>query len=344
MAILNKKDPRILIIMLRRIGDILLTTPVAREIKKELEEAKLCFLVEDGFVDVISLNPYIDEIMVLKKNLFLEYHLIRKIRKENFDIVFDFQSNPRSALFTLLSGAKYSFGYCYSFRLRNSFYFETLKADSKPRYAVEQKFNLLRLAGFSPKDITTSFYFSEDDKKFIDKFLINSGLKGKKFAIFSTTSRKSSHRWLPEYFALLAKEIYVKTGITPVFIYGPGEQEYVQGIYMQCKDVAVMLPEFTLKQAGAILKDACLLVGIDNGLRHLAIAVGTPTFAIFGPSQPEHWTPPEPKHAFVRSDVDCIECYKRECVDLTCMKVLTPEIVLNNLLNFIYKEVNIRIT
>ncbi len=339
--IFKKRGLKILLIMFRRIGDILLTTPVASELKRIISGARIYFLVERQFYDVLSLNPDIDEILFLEKKLIDEFNLLKRLRNERFDLIFDFQSNPRSALLTLLSGAGKTYGYYFKFRLRNKFYDYTLRRDSNPVYAVEHKFNLLRMVGINPENYRTHFYFTEDDRIYAEKVLAELGIKGKRFAIFSTTSRKPAHRWLPEYFVELALKLNKATGIIPAFMYGPGEKEYVCDIYKKCSDYAKLIPEMTLKQAGALLSMADFLLGLDNGLKHLAVAVGTPTFTIFGPSEPQHWTPPEREHAWIRADIDCIGCFKRSCNDLRCMKILTPDIVLNKLLKFLSEDIKI---
>jgi ADP-heptose:LPS heptosyltransferase len=340
----KKHNPRILIIMFGRIGDLLLTTAVPAELKRILPDCKVYFLLKKEFYNVLSLNPLIDEIICLEKNLFSRYKTIRKIRQEKFNYVFDFQSNPGSAIITLLSGAEETFGYHFDFRIRNMFYRHTVKRDSTPMYAVENKFSLVKSAGLNPENYRTYFFFSDNDKAFAMNKIKEFELEHKRFCIFSTTSRKTANRWLPEYFAELSKILYKSTGIVPLFIYGPSEEEYVRNIYNMCREVAKILPPLTLKQAGALVSMADFVLGVDNGLKHLAVAVGTPTFTIFGPSQPEHWTPPEKKHAWIRADIDCIECFKRSCDDLKCMKVLTPDIVLNKLLQFLHEEIKIKTT
>ncbi len=342
--ILKKPRLKILLIMFRRIGDILLTTPVAAELKRIIPGSRIYFLVEKQFYDVLSLNPEIDEILLLEKRLIKEFNLFKKLRKEGFDLIFDFQSNPRSALLTLLSSARRTYGYHFKFRLRNKFYNYTLRKDSNPVYAVEHKFNLLRMAGINPENYETHFYFTENDRISAERVLEELEIKGKRFAVFSTMSRRPANMWLPEYFAELAIQLNKTTGIIPVFMYGPGEREYVSGVYKKCSGYAKLISEMTLKQAGALLSMADFVVGLDNGLKHLAVAVGTPTFTIFGPSQPEHWTPPEKKHTWIRADIDCTGCFKRSCSDLRCMKILTPDVVLNKLLKFLSEDIKIDIT
>lgn len=343
-VIIDKPAPKILLIMFRRIGDILLTTPVPAELKRLMPSARIFFLVEKAFCDVISLNPFIDHIFLLEKNLHSQSELIRKIREEKFTFVFDFQSNPRSALLTLFSGAEYTFGYHFRFRIRNKFYQHTLRENTEPVYAVEHRFNLLRMAGFRPENYKTYFYFSDSDKIYAEKVLQKLEIKGKKFAIFSTTSRRPANRWLPDYFAEIAMELNKVTGIIPAFIYGPSEKEYVSDIYKKCRGSAKLVPEMTLKQIGALLSMADFVLGLDNGLKHLAVTVETPTFTIFGPSQPAHWTPPDEKHTWIRANVECIQCYKTRCDDMKCMKVLTPPLVFNKLLKFIKEDIKINLT
>jgi len=330
---------KILIIMLYRIGDVLLTTPVVSEIKRLIPGAIVHFLVEKSFFDIVSLNPQIDEILLLEKKLIPQLKLIFRLRKEKYNFIFDFQSNPRSALLTLLSGAEKTFG--YDFNIRRYFYKYAYRPNARPQYAVDFKFNLLRSAGFNPEKHSTFFYFSKDDGLTAEKILNQLNIKEKKFFILSTTSRRKTRRWLPEYFVKLACMVYKDTGIPLLLVAGPGEREYVQRIYDKCKECFRLLPPLTIKQAGALFRSAKMYIGNDNGLKHLSVAVGLPTFTIFGPSQPSYWTPPDAIHRWIRTDVDCIECGRVECDNIKCMKLLAPERVFEELLSFIRELDNI---
>jgi heptosyltransferase-2 len=83
-----------------------------------------------------------------------------------------------------------------------------------------------------------------------------------------------------------------------------------------CRDVVLL---------AAIVAELRALVGTDSGPRHLAAAFGVPTFAWFGPADPEIWTPPDPKHATWWTDLPCRACNLTRCAHWTCLPALAPE-------------------
>lgn len=84
---------KILIIRLSSIGDIVLTTPIIRCLKKQLPSAELHFLCKPGMKVVVETNPYIDNVHTFRKD---DASLIRRLREESFDYVVDLQKNSRS--------------------------------------------------------------------------------------------------------------------------------------------------------------------------------------------------------------------------------------------------------
>ena len=87
---------KIHVIQLRRIGDVLLTTPAVEVLKANFPDAKLHFLVERPCHEVLNGNPFIDEVLVYERDKPLKW--IREVRKRRYDLVVDFLSNPRSAV------------------------------------------------------------------------------------------------------------------------------------------------------------------------------------------------------------------------------------------------------
>ena len=112
--LLNLKDPpkieptsvkNILLIRLRRIGDIVMTTPALSILRENFPHAHISYLIEEPFRELIEGHQDIDETIVIsrhpgKKEIL---RLIRHIRKQKYDVVIDFHGNPRAFLFTLLS-------------------------------------------------------------------------------------------------------------------------------------------------------------------------------------------------------------------------------------------------
>ena len=97
-----------LMVQLRRIGDVLMCTPAIRAFNKQYPDCELDFLTE--LPDVLSGNPHLNDIIRVDRSRqydpFYQYSLIRKIKKNNYDLVIDFFANPRSAYYSFLSRAK----------------------------------------------------------------------------------------------------------------------------------------------------------------------------------------------------------------------------------------------
>jgi ADP-heptose:LPS heptosyltransferase len=78
-------------------------------------------------------------------------------------------------------------------------------------------------------------------------------------------------------------------------------------------------------QLAAVIERVAAVVGTDSGPRHLAAALGVPSFAWFGPTHPENWNPPDERHAYWFTDVPCRGCDLTSCPHWTCMTRLRPE-------------------
>jgi len=106
---------RILLIQLRRIGDVLMCTPALRALRKHLPRSHIAFLTERECAAILALNPYLDELLVLDRERYGNplYWLkkVWQIRRKRFDLVIDYLGNPRSAYISFLSGAKLRVGY-----------------------------------------------------------------------------------------------------------------------------------------------------------------------------------------------------------------------------------------
>ncbi len=136
---------------------------------------------------------------------------------------------------------------------------------------------------------------------------------------------------MPEYFARIGDEL-IAAGYPVIIPWAPGELEYVRKAAAMMKSQPVIAPRTTLGKLAALLDRCALLICNCGGMKHFAVAVGTPTLSIYGSSNPHAWTPPnDPRHVFVRADLDCLGCGKRECEPLECMIKVTPDKVLATL-------------
>ncbi|MEA2082272.1 MAG: glycosyltransferase family 9 protein [Elusimicrobiota bacterium] len=327
-----KEIKEILVIQIKQIGDCILTEPVFRALKEKWPRSRTSFVVSSAFADIFENNPYIDEIVSYDfKKPFAE---LMKIRKKKYDIVMDFLGNPRSRGLTLFSRASLKLG----FTKKGSFLFytKTVPASPDPEYVSDTKFRLLAPLGISASPQPIKIYLSGDEKNIFADYARNKSRGG--LVAISPTSRRPARRWTKEHFAELADILALRHGLTPVFVWGPGEEDYVKSVMALMKEKAALAPPTKLRELASLLYNCKLLVGNDNGVRHLAAAVGTPTLVITGPTIRECWTPKEEKHRAVQADVPCIACSRTECESMICMKELKAEEVANEAADMLSKE------
>ena len=323
---------KILLIQLRRIGDVLMCTPALRALRANFPKSYIAFLVEKESSDILTLNPYLDEVIVLERekyrNPFYSLKKIWHIRKKRFDLVIDFLGNPRSAYISFLSGAKRRMG--YDLPPRRFFYNITVKRDHAPKYAAAHKLDALQVLGRQSLDLKLDFLILNEANVFAERFFQENGVDQNNLIIsVSPTSRRHFRRWPLERFARLADWLISQFKAHVILIWGPGEKGVVDEIASRMKERPIISWETeNLFQLGGVLKKCDLHIGNDNGTKHIAVAMGKPTITIYGPQDPVSWTYPDPsRHKSLKKKVDCPDCdkIKHKCTELSCLDLITVE-------------------
>ena len=321
---------KFLLIQLRRIGDVLMTTPSIRLLHESFANANVTFLTESPSDQVLNENPNLNEILVYRKpesiTEVLRYFMHLRSRKS--DCVIDFFGNPRSALMTRFSGAPMRIG--FDFRGRSLAYTHSVKISGEVTYSAADKAQLLRPLGISVSDFRLDVFTEEKDQIYANNLFKKLGVAEKDFVVsLSPVSRQPYKVWPAERFGQVADWLIEKYSAKILFLSGPGEKHFVESVRALMKMPA--LPDYsvpTLTETLSILKRVDLHLGNDNGIRHVAVAADTPSLAIFGRPWAANWTPPEPTpHHALEYDPGC----KKKCVypkcKLECLKGVNVEAV-----------------
>ena len=323
---------KILVIQLRRIGDVLMCTPALRALRTRYKDSHIAFLTEKESFDLLSLNPHLDEVIVLDKKRYKNplYSLtkIYKVRKNSFDLVIDFLGTPRSSYFSLLSGAKCRVGYDY--RFRRHFYNVVIKNNQTPQYAALSRLEALKILGIENSEVKLDFFISDQARFFAQKFFEENKIAPQNLTIsISPTSRRHYRRWALERYAQLADWLISQFDAKIILVWGPGEKDVVEQVKrLMKKDPIISWETKNLFELGAILEKCDLHIGNDNGAKHIAVAMGKPTITIYGPQNPISWTYPDlSRHKFLKKEVDCPDCdkIKHKCTKLSCLDQITVE-------------------
>ncbi|HKZ21932.1 MAG TPA: glycosyltransferase family 9 protein [candidate division Zixibacteria bacterium] len=326
-------DPqRILIIQLRRIGDVLMCTPVIRALRQKYPQSHLAFLTEEESKSILENNPNLNQVIVWDKNKYSNWFYalkkIKEIRDKKFDLVIDLLGTPRTALASFLSGSKKRIGFAY--RFRKIFYNLKVVPDQQEKYGALYKLDSLKPLRIEPRDCKLDMVIDSKAKSFAQKFFMENKISDSDFKItISPTARRRFNFWFLDRYAQVADGLMEKYSAKVILVWGPGEKEIVEKIASLMKFKPITSSETsTLLELAAILGQCDLHLGNDNGTKHIATAVGVPTVTIYGPHSPVSWTYPDSsQHKFVKKNCPCVnnERKKHSCTKVTCLDSISVD-------------------
>jgi heptosyltransferase III len=318
----------ILIIKLRAVGDVLLSTIVTPNLRRAFPNARIDFLTEPPSVDILRGNPSVDNTLVFNIATMSGLSLIRMVRQRKYDLVIDLFGNPRTALVTYLSKAPYRVG----FRFRQRAYAYNILVEPRGGTVHNTQFNLdaLEAIGVPITERSLQFRFSKEDEDYVSGFVSKVAGKGDLVVGINTGGGWYTKRWGLAQYAELADRLVTESGARVLLLWGPGQREDVERLQGLMKSKAVIPPATTLKQLGALLRICTFVVSNDSGPMHLAAAVGTPVLGIFGPTNPLLQGPYGSKNMTVRKEgLDCLGCNLTKCpIGNICMAELSVDDVM----------------
>lgn len=328
---------KILVIKLRAVGDVVLSTIVLKNLRLAFPGAQLDFLTENPSRDVLTGNPFVHSTLVYDRSTMSGLDLIGVVRKGSYDLVIDLFGNPRSALLTWLSGASYRVG----FRFRGRTFAYNIVVEPRGNAVHNTQFNLdaLEAIGIAIQDRNLYFGDSPDDKRYVDDFLAAANISS--FVVgLNTGGGWYTKRWGLDRVAKLADLLIDRFHATIVLTWGPGQLDGVRELRSMMRHEAFVPPPTTLLQLGALLRRCTIVVSNDSGPMHIAAAVGTPVLGIYGPTNPVLQGPYGEKHVTVRREgLDCLGCNLTKCpIGHPCMNELTVEMVMKGVEELLEKN------
>ncbi len=295
-------------------------------------------MVRPHLVPLAERAKPVDDIVVRPPTLTSAYlGLIRQLRAQCADLAVVLPTSPGPSLLARLCGARRIVAFDNDWPRR--FIAERIPYDNRPSLA-----NNLRMAEYVADEVPKRDYVgllsaTEQDKSDAMRILARHGVgNDQRFAVFATLA--SSHRlskcWPTEYFAALAEILWERAGLYPVFIGTVEEAESIEAFTSQMSVPAANLAGHTdTGQLLGALARASLFVGQDSGPTHLSAALGRPTVAIFGPTDPHLTGPLGEISTVVSKHLPCSPCHEEaaECPDRQCLLSIKPEEVADKALS-----------
>ncbi len=339
---MNRSEPkfsRILLTRLKFIGDVVLTTPIIRSVRRAFPDAYIAYMGEKNAVSLLEHNPHLDEILPFdfsRPTIIEQPRMAWVLRRRKFDLAIDLFNNPRSALLTYATGAKVRVG--AERKGRGKLYTIQVHDDGKPKTAVEFHNQFIRAVGIEPTATRPEIFLTDDERREARIYLQwldyeNNPLDLTKPVIgIHPGATWPAKRWLPERFGELADVLGAKLGAQIIVTAGPHDDEEVAAMLRHSFVNVKVLRNLPLRQLAGVLAHCTAYVANDNGTMHIAAAVGTPTVGIFGPGEENIWFPyaAEEGHIALRRDVPCHPCHLDFCNRegdgyMECMKLLTVQ-------------------
>ncbi|MBI1802994.1 MAG: glycosyltransferase family 9 protein [Ignavibacteriae bacterium] len=323
MKIEHSHVHNILVIKLRAIGDVLLSTVVLKNLRAAFPDACIDFLTENPSKNAVEGNPAIDTVLVFDSKTQSSINLPMLVRRRQYDLVIDLFGNPRSAIVALTSGARYRVG--YRFTWRQHCYNSVIEPRGGKIHNVQFNLDALDAIGIPIVDRSLFFPIGDHDRAFANDFFYRNGLDHAFVVALNPGGGWYTKRWPSRHFAELGNRIARTFGAKVLITWGPGEQDLADEIASSMSEPAMLIPPASLKQLGAILEACSVMVTNDSGPMHIASTLGTPVVAIFGPTVPELQGPVNEKSIVARnSKLVCLGCNYTTCpIGNPCMEELS---------------------
>jgi heptosyltransferase I len=331
--------PKILIIRLSSLGDILHVLPAFNALRSTYPDAKIDWLAANKSEFLLTAVQGIDGIHLLDTHALIRspfdrsvWHefssVLRGLRAQHYDFTLDFQGLLKTAFLGLMAGARTRIGFSGELvreRPAQWFYHRTLKKPSGPVHVLALNQMLAELAGAISVPKPIDFSVAAEDYRHIDTLLNKARIND--FVVLNPGGGWQTKRWDPANYGSLARHIQEKLDMPVVVTTGPGEQKFFETIARFCGEPPPLHFPVSFLQLIPLLKRARLFVGGDTGPFHLACALGTPVVGIFGPTSPVRNGPWKNGEEILQHVLPCSYCYGRTCPTKNeCMDIGVDEV------------------
>jgi ADP-heptose:LPS heptosyltransferase len=292
---------KILIVRFSSIGDIVLTTPVVRCLKTQIDDAEIHFVTKAQYQTIVQNNPYIDKIFFLKGSL---TDLILDLKKEKYDVVVDLHNNLRTRILKWRLGAQ-----SFSFNKLNieKWLMVHLKINRLPdRHIVDRYLETAKSLGIKNDALGLDYFIADEDEVPLE-WLPESHRNG--FVAYAIGGQHGTKKLPPERMIELCKKIN-----KPIVLLG-GKEDFDNGEQIRHKlqdTIFNTCGKFNLNQSASIIKKATYVFSHDTGLMHIAAAFKKEVYSIWGNTIPAFGMYPYRTkfHSLENNHLNCRPCSK----------------------------------
>ena len=325
-------NEKILLVRTDRIGDLILSTPVAEVLKQKVPKAQIDFLVAPYTAPILKNNPFINEIILDDNRSIKGFLKLREvIKQKKYDVAIVLHPTLKLAWLLKSAGVPCRIGtgyrgYSFLFNLKHFQHRKTVE-----KHELEYNLDMLKVLGLEPQKILPKLYLSANEKNEADIFLKRFGINSDDIVVLvHPGSGGNALIWPVEKFGELADKL-IDSYSVKVLVTGQADEKILaEKMKSRMKHSFLDLTGKTdLRLLSAIIEKVDLLVCNSTGSMHIAASLGISTVALFCPiftASPKRWGPYGEGHTVILPPVPpCKNCSPVKCERGNCMDLITVE-------------------
>jgi len=279
-------DPRFLVVRLSSLGDLVHTFPAVAALRETFPAAEIVWLTHPRWKLLVESSGLASEVWATETRSWpLLRAIIGKIREGKFDTAIDYQGLWKSAALPFLGNIPRRIGFSSeTIREFGVPILYTDRAHCTETHIADQNGELSLCASARRPVATFNLYIESRELDIVGQLLREAAVD--RYVVLSPGGGWSSKCWPPQRFGQLSQKISQLLGLRCVLNCGPGEDHLISEIKAASGDSSPIEWNLPLEKLMALLRNADCIVGGDTGPLHLAVALGTPAVALFGPTDP----------------------------------------------------------
>ena len=337
-------NPKILVIKLSAIGDVIHSLPFLEVLKDTFPFSTIDWVVEEDAADIVQDHPDIDTLIIFSRKSWIkrfakknEYRSIGKevadflkvLKKKRYDIVIDLQGLLKSGILTFISRGKRKIGLNGGREASSIFINERVVVPDPDIHALERYLYITRYLGATKTGWSGRVPIDAADTRYINDLL--QGIDDTPLIAVNPMAKWETKLWGLNRFACLVDRIKETLGAEVIFTGSESDRKQIETILSKMNTrVLNFAGKSTLKELACLYERCAIVISTDTGPMHLAAAMNNPVVvALFGPTSPLKTGPYGPRHRVLRTGIECSPCFKKKCIDMSCMKEITVDMVFN---------------
>ncbi|HEY4573609.1 MAG TPA: lipopolysaccharide heptosyltransferase I [Thermoanaerobaculia bacterium] len=320
---------RVLIVRTSALGDVVHALPVLTALRRQLPEARIGWVVEEGMAPLLAGHPDLDELLVVRLRQWRQVSrqglgelggFVSELRRFAADVALDLMGNHKAAAISRLSGARTRIGFARPHRREpSSALWINRPVVPRGTHAVDRMLSLLDALGLPPEPADFG-----PEKLFREEPPAMGELPAGPFALLHPGAGWGNKRYPPAWWGKAVRLLQAETGLPTWVAAARGEEDLAAAVAAASEGAARVVPAPDLPTLAALIRRARLMLGGDTGPSHLARALGTPLVMVMGPTDPERHGPYGDPEGAVYKRLPCSFCHQRLPETKACLLEVPP--------------------